>query len=122
MIKIKPRCKYGGRDPSFNIDGYFLPCCWVDNPQAKKELEFFGIFHEDFFIDNLKTPEDIKSVFNSDEWNHFYNFVEENPDKAPHACKSHCMVIDGEHISLTEKIDHEGRNVEINTIRIIDKL
>lgn len=121
-IKLEPRCVHGGRDPSFNIDGFFLPCCWCDNRTAKKQLEFFGIFHDEFFIDNLNTPEDVKAVFKSDEWQFFYDTIENNPNNAPDICKHHCKVRDGKRVNMTQKIDEEGRDIAAASVKLIDML
>jgi hypothetical protein len=122
--KIHPRCVLGGRDPAFTISGYFVPCCWTDNFYAYNDLEMYGFFHEDFFIDNLKTPEDIKEIFKSDEWEHFYDVLMNNPEIAPNVCKQHCGIRDDGVVPATSKyIPNNKRNdIGLDKIRILDVL
>jgi hypothetical protein len=118
-MKINPKCLYGDRDPAFTNKGYFLPCCWCDNPETTKELEIIGIFEEELHIDNLNSPEEIKKVFTSDEWKWFYKILLENPENAPWACKRHCSVIDGKEVTQTLKY-HKGRKLGAKNIKLVE--
>lgn len=120
-MKIRPKCIVGGRDPAFTIDGYFLPCCWVDNDDAKKFFQLHGFYEDHFSIYNLKTPEDIKNVFKSPEWLEFYELLENGPELAPWACKHHCGVTENS-IGSTVKYTEDGMDVGTDRIRLLDVL
>lgn len=106
---IYPRCIRGGRDPAFTVRGFFLPCCWCDNQASYDEFDYLGFFHEDLHIDSLKNVDDIRGVFQSDEWLHFYDILENKQREAPKTCKQHCGISNGKVRSKTDKINEEGR-------------
>lgn len=105
---IKPRCVHGGRDPAFNVRGYFLPCCWCDNTSSIKEFEYLGFFEEDLHIDSQNTADDIRSIFTSPEWEHFYHLVRYDQSNAPATCHHHCGIFNGRQAKVTEKVDSAG--------------
>ena len=116
-MKLKPKCIYGGRDPAFTIHGYFVPCCWVDNAQSRKELDYYGFFQDNFFIDNINSPEELKSIFISPEWTDFYNMLLTKPYEAPALCKINCNAHQG---TSTVKLNDEGHNVGLDKRRLLE--
>lgn len=73
-----------------------------------QDFEYLGFFHEDFHIDNQHSKDDIKAIFASAEWQHFYDTVQNNQREAPNTCKYHCGIKNGKVKTMTEKMRGDG--------------
>jgi hypothetical protein len=108
-LKIKPQC-LKGKQVAFINKGFFTPCCQIDGWRQLEPFKELGFLDEEFHISNLKTQEDISTIFESKIWQDFYNNLLENPEEAPWVCKKVCGYKDGKKIKHDKKINM----VEIN--------
>jgi hypothetical protein len=92
-MKLHPEClgkalnKKYVRGIAYTSEGYLLPCCWLDIPRLKPELERFGLFNEKLRLENNNSVEDI---IESDEWQSFMEVVLNDPENAVSQCKRKC--------------------------------
>lgn len=110
-IKINPQC-LKGKQVAFINKGFFTPCCQVDGWRQLQPFEELGMLDDKFHISNLKSEEDIEAVFESEEWQDFYQLLMLQPEEAPWVCIKKCGVKDG------EKVSHDKR---INMVEINDR-
>lgn len=91
-MKIEPRCLAMEKTKQlmFSSYGYMLPCCECDTEKHVVDFKTLGFFKDSFHLSNLNTPEDIKEVLNSEEWQSFYKGLLDDPDNAPSICKTFC--------------------------------
>jgi|TARA_B100001094_G_scaffold329155_1_gene391265 hypothetical protein len=82
---INPKCLNGEQCYGFNIDGYLLPCCWVDHPTR---IGQFKILTKDKF--KLSNVDSIESIIESEEWQEFFDVLINKPEEAPETCKHYC--------------------------------
>ena len=101
--KLRPKCIAEGQDITLSSQGYFTPCCWLDD-----ELYWHQPWIEKFYSKhlNITNNEDIKDILCSKEWIDFYNMLRNNPDLAPPVCYEYCS-----DKIITNKIVTEDDNV-----------
>lgn len=72
---------------SYTADGYILPCCWCDKPEAN-DFYKLGLYDEDLKLDNV---DDIQEeIICSPEWYNFHTILLTEPQNAPNICKKKC--------------------------------
>ena len=83
-----PHCLDGRKGPFYSAEGYFLPCCQIDDNREGME-EIREIFHKkNLHIDNIENP--VEDVFKSDEWLEFFDIISETPEFAPRVFREIC--------------------------------
>lgn len=75
------------RGIAYTSQGYMLPCCWLDNPSVRDELEKLGFYDETLKVENNET---IDNIIYSDAWSNFIYIINHDPNKAPNKCKRMC--------------------------------
>lgn len=92
-IEIDPECLNTNvpKDVMFINKGFFVPCCECDTLRQFFDFEKFGFFQNKFHISNLNTPQDIKDVFDSNEWNNFHETITHKNELAPKICQEFCQ-------------------------------
>lgn len=93
-----PEC-INGREHSYSVHGYIIPCCYLDNNRLEA-IRKFGMLRDKFHISNL---EDISDVFESDEWLLFFDTLQNDYHNVHDYCKERCNPTfkEREQISLT---------------------
>jgi hypothetical protein len=103
-IKIKPDC-LNGKQVAFINKGFFTPCCQIDGWRQLEPFKELGFFNEKFHISNLKNKEDIDKVFESEEWQTFYDNLFIDPENAPWTCIDKCGYKDNVKISHDKRLN-----------------
>lgn len=81
-----PEC-INGREHSYSVTGYIIPCCYLDNGRLIA-IEKFGMLKDKFHISNIN---DIgNDVFESDEWLLFFDTLIHDYDNVHNYCKDRC--------------------------------
>lgn len=85
--QLCPRCIFDDQDLTLSSEGYFTPCCWLDD-----ELYRSQPYVNDFFKPhlNIENHENIQDIFDSDEWSEFWNILLNKPQEAPPVCWEYC--------------------------------
>ena len=92
-MKLLPECLGNAKNKdyvrgiAYTSEGYLLPCCWLDIPRLKSELERFDLFNEKLKLSNNKSVDDI---INSNEWKNFIDVIINDPKNAISQCKRKC--------------------------------
>ena len=92
VLEIKPRCltfdpKSYHKPAAYTSDGFMLPCCWLDDPKNDFGVEYFGLKDEHLRVKNVK---ELKDIFQSDEWDHFFDTLLNNQEQAMKHCQYKC--------------------------------
>ena len=92
-IKIKPRCltyepKSYHKPAAYTADGFMLPCCWLDDPKNDHGVE--EVFHLKDEHLALKNNDKLEDIFGSEEWEHFFDTLINNPSCALKQCQYKC--------------------------------
>ena len=91
-LNIKPRCltfepKAYHKPAAYTSDGFMLPCCWLDDPKNDFGVEYFGLKDEHLRVNKVN---ELKDIFLSDEWDHFFDTLLNNQGQAMKHCKYKC--------------------------------
>ena len=106
-IELDPECLSLdiAKDIMFTNKGYFLPCCECDGILNHMEFNNIGFFNKEFHIDNLKTPNDIIKMFDSNIWKDFHSTLLLTPELAPTECQRFCR-------KLPDSTKQHGRGLD----------
>ena len=87
ITTLDPKCIKGQKGPSLSSQGYFYPCCWLDdgNPGRQEIIDLFDLDH--LHISNVSG---FMEVFESEEWQEFFDILEHTPEFAPETCRIKC--------------------------------
>lgn len=85
--ELVPRCIFSDQDMTLSSEGFFTPCCWLDDELYRNQP-----YVNDFFQPYLKIEnnENIEKIFNSKVWMRFWKILLNNPEKAPPVCWEYC--------------------------------
>lgn len=99
-----PRCIYKEQDLTLNSQGYFTPCCWLDD-----ELYMNQPWVPDFFKPhlNIANNDNIQDIFDSKEWADFWDMLLNRPEDAPPVCYEYCASPQGDKETLEKTHDFE---------------
>lgn len=99
-----PRCIFKDQDLVLSSEGYFTPCCWLDD-----ELYRNQIYVNDFFQPhlNIENNDDIQDIFNSAEWQNFWDILINHPEDAPPVCYEYCASKQGDYDIQEKKENYE---------------
>jgi hypothetical protein len=91
-VEIKPRCltfepKSYHKPAAYTSDGFMLPCCWLDDPKNDYGVEYFGMKDDHLRVKNVDSLNDI---YTSEEWDHFFDTLLNNPERAMRHCQYKC--------------------------------
>jgi hypothetical protein len=99
-----PRCIFKEQDLVLSSEGYFTPCCWLDD-----ELYRSQPYVNDFFKPylNIENNDNIQDIFDSKEWQDFWDILLNRPEDAPPVCYEYCASQQGdkEYLDTAENID-----------------
>ena len=100
-----PRCIFKEQDFVLSSEGYFAPCCWLDD-----ELYRSQPYVNDFFQPhvNIENHDNIQDIFDSDEWKNFWDILLNHPEDAPPVCYEYCSSDKGE-----KEYKHKDENISI---------
>ena len=87
MSKFCPKCIYKNQDITLSCNGFFAPCCWVDDEHYRDQDWIKTLFKEKL---NIKNNDNVEDIFKSKEWTDFYDMLENKPEQAPLVCKEYC--------------------------------
>ena len=87
MSKFCPKCIYHDQEVTLSCNGFFTPCCWVDDELYRDQDWIKTLFKEHLKLENNENVEDI---FKSREWIDFYDMLKNKPEQAPPVCKNYC--------------------------------
>jgi len=91
-VEIKPRCltfepKSYHKPAAYTSDGFMLPCCWLDDPKNDYGVEYFGMKDDHLRVKNVDS---LRDIYTSDEWDHFFDTLLNNPERAMKHCQYKC--------------------------------
>jgi len=91
--KLCPRCIYEDQEITLSSEGYFTPCCWLDD-----ELYRVQPHVNDFFAAhlNIENNDNIQDIFDSKEWKNFWDMLINRPEDAPPVCYEYCASKQGD--------------------------
>ena len=87
MSKFCPKCIYKKQEATLSCNGFFTPCCWVDDVLYRDQDWIKTLFKEKL---NIKNNENVEDIFKSKEWTDFYDMLKNKPEQAPPVCKEFC--------------------------------
>lgn len=75
--------------------GFITPCCWCDKifdapefiKMDKRDPKLAMLFRDHLKIENNKS---IQEIFQSEEWQQFYQSLLNGPEEAAETCKKYC--------------------------------
>jgi hypothetical protein len=82
-----PRCIFKEQDFTLSSEGYFTPCCWLDDELYKNQPWVDTLFRPHL---NINNHNNIQDIFDSDEWKDFFNMLINDPNSAPPVCYEYC--------------------------------
>ena len=85
--KFQPKCILTDRQISFTATGFVIPCCWVDNPDSRKDKNIKKFFDSKQHIDKHNS---VMEIMNGEVFTNFWNMLKNEPEKAPDTCKKYC--------------------------------
>jgi hypothetical protein len=100
--KLCPRCIYDDQHITLSSEGYFTPCCWLDD-ELYRNQPYINDFFKPYL--NIENNEDIQNIFDSKEWTKFWEILLNRPEDAPPVCYEYCASKKGDKEILEEKID-----------------
>lgn len=90
-MQIDPKClKFNNRlskGAAYTSDGFMLPCCWMDHPNAYDYIVDAGLKDQQLAVANVSSLEEI---FTSDQWENFFTTLLYEPENACHMCFKMC--------------------------------
>tara|TARA_B100001113_G_scaffold19540_1_gene14481 strand:- start:232 stop:561 length:330 start_codon:yes stop_codon:yes gene_type:complete len=105
MGKFCPKCIYKNQEATLSCNGFFTPCCWVDDELYRDQEWIKTLFKEHLKLEN---NDRVADIFKSKEWTDFYNMLKNNPEQAPPVCKEYC----GSEL-ITKEIKEKEINYEV---------
>ena len=85
--KLCPRCIFKNQEINLSSEGYFTPCCWLDDELYRNQPYVSNFFKTHLSIDN---NENVQDIFDSNEWQEFWNILLYQPESAPPVCYEYC--------------------------------
>ena len=85
--KLCPRCIYEDQEITLSSEGYFTPCCWIDDELYRNQPRVNDFFKEHLHIENNSN---IQDIFDSKEWSEFWDILLNRPEDAPPVCYEYC--------------------------------
>lgn len=75
--------------------GFITPCCWCDKifdapefiKMEKRDPKLAMLYRDHLKIENNKS---IREIFESEEWQQFYQSLLNGPEEAAETCKKYC--------------------------------
>jgi len=100
---LKPRCIYNDdQEITLSSEGFFTPCCWLDDELYRVQPWVDTFFQPHL---NIENNENIEDIFESKEWEDFWEMLINNPDNAPPVCYEYCASSKGDKESIIENED-----------------
>ena len=78
-----PHCIHLGKPMGYSAHGHILPCCWANNDDPG----FSSLQKESL---KLECNDSVNEIFQSTEWQEFYEILTKCPEKAPATCWKYC--------------------------------
>lgn len=96
--KLCPRCIFKDQELVLSSEGYFAPCCWLDDELYRNQP-----YVNDFFQPhlNIENNDNIQDIFDSDEWKNFWDMLLNRPEDAPPVCYEYCASKQGDYQILS---------------------
>ena len=91
--KLRPRCIYEQQQITLSSEGYFTPCCWLDD-ELYRNQPYVNNFYKEHL--NIENNENVQNIFDSKEWKEFWNILLNKPENAPPVCYEYCASNKGE--------------------------
>ncbi len=88
-----PRCIFKEQDFVLSSEGYFTPCCWLDDELYRSQPYVNDFFKEHL---NIENNENIQDIFDSKEWQDFWDILLNRPEDAPPVCYEYCASRQGD--------------------------
>lgn len=102
--KLCPRCIYNTQHLTLSSQGYFTPCCWLDDELYRNQPFVNDFFNPSLHIEN---NENIQDIFDSDIWKKFWNILMHHPEQAPPVCYQYCASELGDNLVVEKKDNYE---------------
>lgn len=82
-----PRCIFNDQEITLSSEGFFTPCCWLDDELYRNQP-----YVNDFFKPhlNIEMHDNIQDIFDSKEWKDFWEILLNRPEDAPLVCYEYC--------------------------------
>lgn len=100
--ELCPRCIFKDQDLTLNSQGYFTPCCWLDDELYRNQPMVNNFYKPHLHIDQ---NENIQDIFDSSEWVEFWDILLNRPEDAPPVCYEYCASEKGDKEILKRTID-----------------
>ena len=101
--KLCPRCIYEDQEITLSSEGYFTPCCWLDDELYRNQPRVNDFFKEHLHIENNSN---IQDIFDSKEWAEFWDMLLNNAEDAPPVCYEYCASKKGD----KELLEYDQKN------------
>lgn len=88
-----PRCIFKDQDFVLSSEGFFTPCCWLDDELYRVQPYVNNFFNENL---NIENNENIQDIFDSEEWKNFWDILLNRPEEAPPVCYEYCASKQGD--------------------------
>ena len=98
--KLRPRCIYEQQQITLSSEGYFTPCCWLDD-ELYRNQPYVNNFYKEHL--NIENNENVQNIFDSKEWKEFWDILLNKPENAPPVCYEYCASNKGEKKILKNK-------------------
>lgn len=98
-----PRCIFSDQEITLSSEGYFAPCCWLDDELYRNQPYVNDFFQPHLSLDN---HENIQDIFDSKEWKDFWDMLLNHPEDAPPVCYEYCASSQGD----IEVLDYDGQH------------
>jgi len=99
-----PRCIFKDQDLTLNSQGYFTPCCWLDDELYRNQPWVDSFFSEHL---NITNHDNIQDIFDSKEWVEFWDMLLNRPEDAPPVCYEYCASPQGDKETLDKTYEYE---------------
>jgi hypothetical protein len=97
--KLCPRCIYEDQEITLSSEGYFTPCCWLDD-ELYRNQPYVNTFFKPHL--NIELHDNIQDIFDSQEWKDFWDLLLNRPEDAPPVCYEYCATYKGNKEVLEE--------------------
>lgn len=89
-----PRCIFKEQDFVLSSEGFFTPCCWLDD-ELYRNQPYVNDFYKEHL--NIENNENIQDIFDSEEWKNFWDILINRPKEAPPVCYEYCASEQGDY-------------------------